>query len=124
LQLRDLSEADRARFTESWTAVQARFVDEPRVAVQEANELIKQLMAARGYPAEDFERRVADLSVDYASVIQHYRAARMLVVDADRDGQNGTEDLRQAVVHYHVLVVELLGETEGAEGRRLQERHA
>jgi hypothetical protein len=124
LPLRELSETDRARFRETWTEVQARFVDEPALAVQEANELIKKLMAAHGYPQEDFDHRVADLSVDHADVVQHYRAARTLVVSAGCEGQNGTEDLRQALVHYRALVSELLGGPANVEGRPLQARHA
>src|SRR5258708_3867134 len=78
-RLHELSEAERAGFNATWTNVQARFVDQPSKAVREANELIKDVMSARGYPVEDFEQRVADLSVDHANVVQHYRAARALV---------------------------------------------
>jgi len=109
LQHRELSEADRARFMASWASIQQQFVDDPGVAVSGANELINQLMRALGYRTEHFEQRVADLSVDHASVVQHYRAARALA-DANRNGQVNTEELRQAVVHYRVLFADLLHE--------------
>lgn len=107
LALRELSSAERARFASQWTAVQAQFVDDPAVAVRSANELINLAMRARGYPVESFEQRAADLSVDHAAVIQHYRAARA-VADANHHGQASTEDLRQAMVHYRVLFGDLL----------------
>ena len=107
LSLRELSAGERNRFSSAWTAVQAKFVDDPAMAVAEGSELINQVMHARGYPVEDFEQRVADLSVDHAAVIQHYRAARK-ISDANRSGRASTEDLRQALVHYRVLFGDLL----------------
>ena len=76
IQLRELNQADRARFASTWSRIQGQFVDDPRGAVMGANELIKEVMRARGYPADDFEHRVADFSVEHANVVQHYRAAR------------------------------------------------
>jgi len=109
IQLRDLNEADRIHFINAWAAVQAKFVDNPSEAVHDANQLIKTVMQARGYPVEDFEHRVADLSVDHANVVQHYRAARELA-HANREGRVNTEELRQAFVHYRALFSDLLQE--------------
>ena len=67
-----LSEADRGRYLEQWRAVQARFVDDPNRAVGEADRLLGEVMAARGYPVADFEQQAADLSVNHARVIEHY----------------------------------------------------
>jgi hypothetical protein len=109
IQFRELNQADRARFASTWSGIQRQFVDDPRGAVMGANELIKEVMRARGYPADDFEHRVADLSVEHANVVQHYRAARALS-ESSREGQAQTEELRQAVVHYHALFADLLRE--------------
>lgn len=106
----DLSGHDRQRFSDSWRAVQARFVDDPVVAVTSANELINQVMRARGYPVEHFEQRVADLSVEHPNVVQHYRAAHELARSV-HNGTVDTEELRQALVHYRMLFTELLQES-------------
>jgi hypothetical protein len=108
-QLRELNASERAQFANGWTGAQARFVDDPSLAVRQADELIKSLMQARGYPVEDFDQRVADLSVDHANVVQHYRAARSLA-EANRQGRANTEELRQAFVHYRALFADLLEE--------------
>lgn len=121
-QFHPLTAADRTRFESSWSRVQAQFVDDPGAAATNANELIEELMRARGYPVEDFDQRVADLSVDHATVVQHYRAARALA-ESHRRGQSQTEDLRQAVVHYRALFADLLRDTEGRSGS-LREVHA
>jgi hypothetical protein len=109
MRIHGLNQADRGRFAESWRTVQARFVDDPTGAVVEANDLIKSVMGARGYPVEDFEQRVADLSVEHANVVQHYRAARG-IAETHREGRANTEDLRQAFVHYRALFADLLEE--------------
>lgn len=109
LRLRLLSTSERNRFAAEWREAQARFVDDPSDAVRASDELIKAVMRSLGYPVEDFEQRVADLSVDHASVVQHYRAARVLA-DANREGRANTEELRQAFIHYRALFADLLQE--------------
>jgi FtsZ-interacting cell division protein ZipA len=122
ISFRELSDGDRARFTSSWSRIQEQFVDDPHVAVAGANQLIKEVMQARGYPSDGFEQRAADLSVDHPDVVQHYRAARALA-ESDRDRQATTEELRQAVVHYRVLFADLLQPPAGV-ARPLREAHA
>ena len=57
----------------------------------------------RGYPvADDFERRAADVSVDYPDVVENFREGHRLA------GENDTESLRQAMVHFRSLFAELL----------------
>jgi hypothetical protein len=107
LQLHPLADADRDRFSADWRSVQTRFVDDPSGAVQAADELIKAVMLARGYSNERFDQRVADLSVEHANVVEHYRAARTLA-EANREGKANTEELRQAFVHYRALFSDLL----------------
>jgi hypothetical protein len=64
-------------------------------------------MRARGYPVGDFEQRAADISVDHPIVVENYRAARAIALANER-GEAGTEELRQAIVHYRVLFEDLL----------------
>jgi hypothetical protein len=109
--LRPLRQADRAQFAADWRNVQARFVDDPAGAVQSADALIHAVMVARGYESAPFEQRVADLTVEHAGVVQHYRAAHELA-SAQREGRADTEELRQAVVHYRALFADLLEQPE------------
>ncbi len=123
-RFQELGAGDRRRFEATWARIQAQFVDDPAVAVASANQLISEVMRARGYPTDDFEQRVEDLSVNYPTVVQHYRAAHQLGLSARaRNGQTSTEDLRQAVVHYRVLFAELLQDA-NARGGVLRESHA
>ena len=105
--IRDLSETERQQYAEHWRRVQARFVDDPRGAVTDADESVGLLMGARGYPMTDFDQRAADLSVDHPRVVEHYRAAHAIAL-RHRAGQATTEDLRQAMIHYRSLFEDLL----------------
>ena len=114
LEIRPLSAVDRDRYASEWRQIQTLFVDEPRTAIDDADNLIGRVMEARGYPVSDFEQRAADVSVEHASVVGHYRAAHAIAERADDpDAQTQTEDLRQALVHYRALFEDLLGSGDG-----------
>ena len=87
--------------------MQKQFVDDPSYAVAEADKLVTNVMAARGYPMGDFEQRAADISVNYPGIVPDSRPARSIAVRRDK-GQASTEDLRQAMVYYRSLFDELL----------------
>lgn len=107
LDIVPLSAADATKFRQAWVAIQARFIDDPKASVVEADHLVYDLMAKRGYPMGDFERRAADISVDHPKVVSNYRAARAIALRDER-GEATTEELRKAVVHYRALFQELL----------------
>jgi hypothetical protein len=106
-----LDPAVRDRYLEAWRATQGRFVDDPAAATREADTLVGQVMRERGYPVDDFEQRAADVSVDHPAVAEDYRAAHA-IYQAHEQGLAGTDDLRQAFVHYRSLFAQLL-DTEG-----------
>ena len=108
--LRPLSAEDQSRFTQQWDRVQAHFVDAPAGAVAEADELIGDIMATRGYPVGDFDQRAADISVEHPVVTQNYRSAHEIAVRQAK-GQATTEDLRRAMIHYRALFEELVSQT-------------
>jgi hypothetical protein len=93
---------------ESWRVVQARFVDDPEGSLTEADRLLGQIMAARGYPVAEFDQQAADLSVNHPYVVEHYRAGHEIAV-RHAQGQAKTEDLRQAMIHLRKLFDELAG---------------
>jgi len=107
LTIRALTAAESARFAEVWRHIQTLFVDDPRGAIREADHLVNEVMTARGYPVADFQQRSADISVDHPVVVEHYREARAIAERTDAN-EAGTEDLRQAVIHYRALFDDLL----------------
>jgi hypothetical protein len=106
-ELSALSEADRTRYVKEWSAVQEEFVDSPRAAVGQADQLIGRVMNDRGYPSGGFDQQAADLSVEHSDVLAHYRTAHA-ISRRGNDDPASTEDLREAMVHYRTLFESLV----------------
>jgi hypothetical protein len=107
LKIRDLEPMERESFSKRWESVQSRFVDSPKGAVTEADDLVSSLMKARGYPVSDFDQRAADISVDHPRVVENYRSAHEIALRVGKDAAT-TEDLRTAMIHYRSLFEELV----------------
>jgi hypothetical protein len=99
----------RDHFVDTWRKVQAQFVDDPKYAVTRADDLLGEVMSARGYPVKDFDQVTEDLSVDHPEVVQNYRTAHDIAVRHSR-GEASTEDLRNAMIHYRALFDDLVNE--------------
>jgi len=107
LNIRDLDPMEHERFLKRWESVQSRFVDSPKGAVTEADDLVSSLMKTRGYPVSDFDQRAADISVDHPRVVENYRSAHEIALRVGKDAAT-TEDLRTAMIHYRSLFEELV----------------
>jgi hypothetical protein len=107
LEIRPLPAIRRDEYAERWQAVQARFVDDPAVAIREAHKLLASLMHDEGYPTGRFDEEIELLSVHHPRALQHYRAAHSLAEERER-GEGGTEELRQAMIHYRALFEDML----------------
>ena len=107
LELRDLGATERERFIADWQRVQARFVDHPKSAVNEADELISSLITARGYPKGSFEQRAADISVRYPRLMESFRQANDIAVRPRRIDAS-TEELGKAMIQYRTIFDELV----------------
>jgi len=114
LDIKPLSDEARARYSADWVLIQEQFVDSPQSAVSDAYALVTTVMTDRGYPTEDDEQVMADLSVEHAETVSHFRAARAITMNSAA-GDAATEDLRQALIHYRALFSDLLG-TVAADG--------
>ena len=107
LDIKPLSEAARARYTEEWQVIQQSFVDQPEEATTAGYDLVNRVMEERGYPMRDFDARADLVSVDHPDVVENYRVAHGIHERA-RQHQASTEDLREALLRYRSLFEELL----------------
>lgn len=117
LEIKSLPGTARERYAQRWLEVQRRFVDDPGSAMAEADDLVLDVMSARGYPMGDFEQRSADISVNHPRVVESYRAGHDIALRHQR-GEASTEDMRRAMVYYRSLFDELL-EQRSTEGREV-----
>jgi hypothetical protein len=117
LKIRDLTVAERQRYLGEWETVQSRFLDHPRGAVTEADELVNSLLVARGYPVGGFEQRASDISVRHSTLVGPYRLANAITMRAGRN-EATTEELRTAMIQYRTLFDALLGANTSLEQQR------
>lgn len=117
LDIKELSPTQRDRYAQHWALVQEQFVDRPAQSVDEADRLVTALMAERGYPTEDYDQQVADLSVGHAQTLGHYREAHA-IKERNASTQVSTEELRAAMVHYRALFDDLLGQADHRTNQR------
>jgi hypothetical protein len=114
LDIRPLTDSARASYTQRWATLQEQFVDTPADAAAASQVLVAAVMNERGYPTDNRDQVLADLSVEHAKTLDHYRAAEEISESAAA-GTASTEDLRQAMIHYRALFRELLGESADTE---------
>lgn len=116
LKIRELGATEKERFVAEWQTVQSRFVDHPKAAVTEADDLIAALLEARGYPKDSFEQRAADVSVTYPRVMANYRVAHDIAAGSGTNEEN-TENLRTAMIKYRAVFDEIVQDQSPQEKR-------
>ncbi|WP_406099549.1 hypothetical protein [Streptomyces sp. NBC_01013] len=104
LHERPLTSEARAQYAERWARIEGGFVDAPQQSVAEADALLAELARDLGFPdGRDFGEQSAALSVHHAEHVNGYRR-----VHAAKQGDGGTEDMREAVLEarglFNVLV--------------------
>ncbi|MFI6858501.1 hypothetical protein ACIBKZ_01145 [Streptomyces sp. NPDC050421] len=94
LHERPLTNEARAQYADRWTRIEGSFVDAPQEAVDEADALLAALARDLGFPdGRDFGEQSAALSVHHAEHVNGYRR-----VHAAKQGDGGTEDMREAML--------------------------
>jgi hypothetical protein len=93
-RLMPLSPELRQRFLLSWERIASRFVEAPREAAYEADAPLVSLLVERGHPVagDRLPGRIED-------------ARRWL----ELEGKEGTEALRQAMLHYEIVFNRMIG---------------
>ncbi|MFJ6082323.1 hypothetical protein ACIQI8_13050 [Streptomyces sp. NPDC092369] len=115
LREQPLEPARREQFEARWAAAQERFVDSPREAVADADQLLGELATVRGFPdGAQYEEQLAALSVHHASDVNGYRHVHS-VARAD-DTRADTEELREAMVEARALFESLIDGARTARG--------
>jgi hypothetical protein len=109
LDTRPLTRSEQQHFTDVWRNVQAKFVDDPSGAVNDADRLIGEVMSTRGYPHDMYEQRTDVASVAAPDAVQDYRTAHEIAL-RNQGGQASTEDLRSAMIQYRSLFERLVQE--------------
>jgi len=108
LRERPLSPADRERFYAQWKQCQARFVDDPAGALDDAGNLLVDILRTRGYAADNLNERATDIAAAYPQHADRYRRA-CEIRETQRRGAVSTDKLRAAFLDYRDMFDDLIG---------------
>ncbi|MYS23270.1 hypothetical protein GA0115240_150510 [Streptomyces sp. DvalAA-14] len=108
IERQPVSAQQREQYGARWAEIQAHFVDDPGRALNEADRLIAEVAAERGYPAANSPEHFDALSVHHPHEVQGYRQAHALADHAGAGGRKVTEDMRQAMVSARALFDDML----------------
>jgi len=108
LDLHELPQGSPGRCLQRWAAIQGRLLDDPGGALREADQLVETVLSERGYPSEDGDQLVDDISVEHPDLVGSYRDARS-VYEKQRRGDATTDELRHATKDYRLVLFEFLG---------------
>jgi hypothetical protein len=108
LNIRDLDPMEYER-SRRWDPLQSRFVDSPKGAVAEADDLVSALMKARGYPVSDFDQRRKPMSDQVTNkAVAEESQARVVEVALPSSTSSSNTLLRRIAILLFILVAGLL----------------
>ena len=116
IDLRALPDVARNRYVEEWLAIQERSVENPVQSVTDAEALLAQILVERGYPSGVGEEHLQLVCDDHPRLADSLRAVTV-VRHRVGGGLISPEDLREAMMHYRVLFIDLLAEDDTVSGR-------
>jgi hypothetical protein len=94
-RIRSLSAENKARYAQSWTAIQTRFLETPATALQEADDLAISILRDRGAKMGDGWRPA-----------EMHRARELARTN---EGRSTADDLRNAMSQYKIIVDDAVG---------------
>ena len=110
-RLRQLPDESKDRYAQSWHAIEARFIDDPRAAVQEADKTAVMTLTERGATVSDDKQMPDEL-----------RKAREAMRGERGDATvQDTEAMRRAMMHYKRMLEDAVGSSRLAPETRRRE---
>ena len=109
-----LEPAAREQFQARWAAAQELFVDSPRQAMSDVDQLLGEVAGARGFPdVAEYEKQFDALSVHHADHVHGYRRVHRVVTartNGAPESQAGTEEMREAMLEARALFDDLVSD--------------
>ncbi|WP_416960761.1 hypothetical protein [Streptomyces sp. Agncl-13] len=109
-----LEPAAREQFQARWAAAQELFVDSPRQAMSDVDQLLGEVAGARGFPdVAEYDKQFDALSVHHADHVHGYRRVHRVVTartNGAPESQAGTEEMREAMLEARALFDDLVSD--------------
>ncbi len=113
-RIRPLSDDGRRRYRDEWEMVERTFVDNPHLALDQADRVVTDILAERNFPTESRQEAADAVGVTHSKVVEDFRDAQRIHADITGSGEQGlTEDesldhMRRAIQKYRSVYERLV----------------
>ena len=108
-EVQPLSEESRRRYEDQWGEVERTFVDDPKVALDDADRVVAEILSERNFPTHTRQEASEGLGVMHPGVVKDFREAQRVHQDAiDSEGEADLEKMRQAIQKYRSVYERLI----------------
>jgi hypothetical protein len=112
-QIRPLSDNSRRHYREEWERVERTFVDNPPLALEQADRVVTDILSERNFPTESRQEATDAVGVTHPKVVEDFRDAqhkRVGVTDSGEEGgvEEGLEQMRRAIQKYRSVYERLI----------------
>jgi hypothetical protein len=108
-RIRPLSDDSRKHYSEEWDQVERAFVDDPGLALEQADRVVTDILAERNFPTESHSEAASAVGVTHSEVVENYREAQKTRTDASRAGAD-LQEMRRAIQKYRSVYERLTQE--------------
>jgi hypothetical protein len=109
-RIQPLSDESRRRYEEEWEGVEKTFVDNPALALDQADRVVADILAERNFPTETRQEAAEAVGVTRSDVVEDFRDAQRTHAEATRSGEGGEdlEEMRRAIQKYRSVYERLI----------------
>ena len=108
-RIRPLSDDSRQRYEEEWERVERTFVDDPALALEQADRVVTDILVERNFPTGSQQDAAKAVGVMHSDVVEDYRDAQSTRSEADRAGAD-LQEMRRAIQKYRSVYERLTKE--------------
>lgn len=100
-EVEPLSNESRRHYEEEWQRVEKTFVDDPRMALDDADRVVGEILKERNFPTDSREEASKDVGVMHPRVVEDFREAQRIHAEVTGSGdETDLEKMRQAIQKY------------------------
>lgn len=113
-QIRPLSDDGQRRYKEEWEMVERTFVDNPVLALDQANRVVTDILTERNFPTESRQEAADAIGVMHSKVVEDFRDAQRIHADTAHLGKEGSiedesiEEMRRGIQKYRSVYERLV----------------
>lgn len=85
-----LSDESRSRYAERWDEVERTFVDDPVASLQEADQVVRDILEERNFPTDSRDEAARGVGVMHSDVVEDYREAQRTHQAAAKEEAGGS----------------------------------